>query len=154
MSLALVVVGEVPSGCDLEPSERAVSALLGILPELPEGTINATFVDRATSQELNVRYSGNDYATDVLSWSYIEDGEPIEGVIGELAVCWEIAVEQAHEAGTTASEEVALLVVHGMLHVLGYDHQTEAEQDEVQRLHEQIMTAAGNKYRAFKWEQA
>ena len=152
MALELVIVGDVPAAVELEPIKRVVSALLAGVAELPDGVINASFVDSAGSRELNLRYSGHDYATDVLSFSYIEDGEPIDGVIGELAVCKPIAVEQAEVAGTGLSDEVALLVLHGILHIVGYDHQTESEQAAVQKLQHEVMAAAAVTYREFVWE--
>ena len=152
MALELVIVGDVPAGVELEPIKRVVSELHAGVVDLPDGVINASFVDRTGSRELNLRYSGNDYATDVLSFSYIEDGEPIDGVIGELAVCTPIAVEQADGAGTSLSDEVALLVLHGILHIVGYDHQTEGEQAEVQRLQHEVLSAAAVTYREFVWE--
>jgi probable rRNA maturation factor len=144
---------EVPSELELEPTERVFSALVASdLVPLPEGTINLTFVDDDAIQKLNLEYSGNDYATDVLSFSYIEDGnEPIEGVVGEMAISLETAARQAEAAQTTLAEEVALLALHGTLHIAGYDHQTEAERDQIQHLQQQVMAAAGYAYREFKW---
>jgi probable rRNA maturation factor len=152
MALELNIVGDVPAKIDLEPTERVVSALINSVQNLPDGLVNASFVDRAESQDFNVRYSGNDYATDVLSFSYIEDGEPIDGVIGEIAICTPIAVEQAQAAGTTISDEVALLMLHGLLHLCGYDHQTVHDQTDLQKLQHELMDRAGNTYREFVWE--
>ncbi|MBW4062223.1 rRNA maturation RNase YbeY [Candidatus Saccharibacteria bacterium] len=152
MALELVIVGDVPTSVELAPTKRVVAALTDSVTDLPEGVVNASFVDRAESQDFNVRYSGNDYATDVLSFSYIEDGEAIDGVIGELAICTPIAAEQAEAAKTSLSDEIALLVLHGLLHLCGYDHQTEADQLKVQHLQEQLMSKAGNTYREFVWE--
>jgi len=151
--LELQFTGELPAGLDLAPTERVFMALVRALPELPGGVINVAFVDEARSQEMNREYSGNDYATDVLSFSYIEEGsEPIEDVVGEIAICYEIALRQAEQAHTTPSEEVALLTVHGVLHILGWDHQTPADQERMQALQKELLTAAGYQYREFKWE--
>jgi probable rRNA maturation factor len=144
---------DVPAGLDLEPTERVFSALVAAEPvKLPEGTINLTLVDDEAIRKLNLDYSGNDYATDVLSFSYIEDGnEPIEGVVGEMAISLETAARQADIAQTTLAEEVALLALHGTLHIAGYDHQTESQQDQIQHLQQQVMATAGYTYREFKW---
>jgi probable rRNA maturation factor len=151
MSVELVLASELPAQIDLEPARRVVAALNVELAPI-DGQLNLAFVSRSESQELNQRYSGNDYATDVLSFSYIEDGEAIDGVIGDIAICHEIALEQAKAAGTSPDDEVALLALHGTLHVLGYDHQTEAEQSSMQSLQQALMTQAGNKYRELIWE--
>ena len=152
MALELVMVGDLPTGVDMAPTRRVVAALLAEGLPLPDGVVNATFVDRAQSQTMNQDYSGNDYPTDVLSFSYIEDGEAIDGVIGEIAICIPIAMDQADKARTTPGDEVALLVLHGLLHLSGYDHQTETEQQTVQALQAKLMAAAGNEYREFVWE--
>jgi probable rRNA maturation factor len=152
VALSLEIVGDVPTTVSLEATNRIVSALIAAVPALPDGIINATFVDRDSSREFNQKYSGNDYPTDVLSFSYIEDGEAIGGVIGELAVCTEIALEQSEEAGTAVSDEVALLILHGILHICGYDHQTPAQQSKLQRIQLELMMTAGNQYREFVWE--
>lgn len=152
--LELEIASEVPAGLDLAPLQRVVAGLNAATGlDLPAGTINLAFTDDAGSRELNVRYSGNDYATDVLSFSYIEDGgEPIAGVIGEMSLSYETAVRQAQAAGTDVATEVALLALHGMLHIAGYDHQTLEQQAALQQLQAELMAGAGLTYREFTWQ--
>jgi len=151
-SLELEIVGELPEGLSVEPLQKTFVALLGSIPDLPEGTINLTFVDDDAIQELNKTYSGNDYSTDVLSFDYREDGGPIGEVIGEIAISSDTASRQAHEAKTSLDDEVALLGLHGVLHILGYDHAEAPDQEVVQMLQKELLTAAGVNYREFKWE--
>lgn len=152
--LEVDVVGEVPAGLQLKPLEQVIGSLMTRATELqlPEGTINLAFVDDETIQEMNRDYTGNDYATDVLSFNYLETGEPIEGVIGEMAISYEMAQRQAEAAGTTLAEEVALLALHGVLHISGLDHQTPAEQEHMQQLQQEIMKQADVTYREFQWK--
>jgi probable rRNA maturation factor len=150
--LTLELAGEQPAGFDLGPVQRAFAALAASELGLPAGQINAAFTDDAHIREVNRQQAGHDYATDVLSFSYIEDGgEAIDGVVGELFVSLETAARQAAAAGISLEEEVALLVLHGCLHILGYDHQTPDEQALVQEWQNKLMTAAGNQYREFVW---
>jgi probable rRNA maturation factor len=152
-TLELQIVGELPEGLELAPTQAVFAALVSALEDVPAGTINVALVDDAHIRELNREQAGNDYATDVLSFSYIEDGgEAIEGVIGEMVISLETADRQADAAGTTLAEELALLVLHGALHILGHDHQTAEQQEQLQALQHQLMTAAGLTYREFKWE--
>ncbi len=152
-TLELQVAGDIPAGLDMEPTERVFSALAGNLPDLPEGVVNVALVDDAQIQAANREYSDQDYATDVLSFSYIEDGgEPIEGVIGEIMISLETATRQATAASTTLPEEVALLTLHGVLHILGYDHQTPEQREQVQQLQRDLMATAGYNYREFEWK--
>ncbi len=151
--LELEFTGEIPAGLDMVPTQAVFAALVEQLQPLITGTINVALVDDERIQQLNREQAGNDYATDVLSFSYIEDGgEPIEGVIGEMAVSLDTAARQADEAGTTLAEELALLVLHGTLHILSYDHQTVEDQERMQVLQRQLMTAAGYHYREFTWQ--
>ncbi len=151
--LELVIVGDVPEELELEPLQRVFSLAAGAAQQLklPYGVINLTFVDDETMRVMNREYSGNDYATDVLAFNYLESGGPIEEIIGEMVVGIETAARQAVEVKTSLSEEVALLVLHGTLHIGGYDHQNERDQAKMQRLQKDLMAEAGYSFREFKW---
>lgn len=151
-ALSLEIVGDLPEGLALDGLQAAFSVLANRLDELPEGEINVAFIDDAYMQQLNLTYSGNDYPTDVLSFDYREDGDPIGEVIGEIAISHETAARQAKEAGTELSAEVALLGVHGLLHLLGYNHATPEDQELVGKLQMDILTEAKVPFREFKWE--
>ena len=79
-------------------------------------------------RDLNRRYRGLDEPTDVLSFGHDPSGEPFvtppDGVrrLGEVILSYPMAERQAQEAGRSTQEEAAHLVVHGLLHLLGYDH--------------------------------
>ncbi|HSX01210.1 MAG TPA: rRNA maturation RNase YbeY [Candidatus Saccharimonas sp.] len=151
--LTLEVVGEVPAGLDMVPTERVFETLAASELRQPRGIINLALTDDAGIRELNRDHAGHDYATDVLSFSYIEDeGEPIEGVVGEMAVSVETAGRQAQAANEPVGVEVALLVLHGSLHIIGYDHASKTEQVVMQELQRRFMEEAGYPYREFVWE--
>ncbi len=150
--LELEIVGEIPEGLSSLPLQKTFEALLEHKSELPEGIINLVFMDDASIQKLNKTYSGHDYPTDVLSFDYREDGGPIGEVIGEIAISIEAASRQAIEAKTSLDDEVALLGLHGVLHILGYDHAEKSDQDVIEKLQNDLLTAAGVTYREFKWE--
>ncbi len=78
------------------------------------------FVDAEEGQALNQTYRGRDYATNVLSFVYA--GEPV--AIGDLAICLPVVVREAAEQGKPLKAHLAHLVVHGMLHLQGYDHES------------------------------
>lgn len=152
-SIDLQIIGEVPEHLDLTPLEVVVMELVSRTEQLnlPSGEINLTFVDDVEIQKLNLEYSGNDYATDVLSFSYLESGGPIENVIGEIAISVETANRQADNANMSLGEEVALLAMHGILHIAGLDHQSEEEQSNLQDIQREIMQEAKLTYREFEW---
>lgn len=107
-----------------------------------EGNINVKLVEDAEIRELNRQYAGNDYATDVLSFSYDQSSER-----GDVAISAETAARQAEQAGHSLENEIFLLSLHGILHVLGYDHSTEAQRLEMEDLQKELAAAAGLKYR-------
>ncbi len=87
------------------------------------GQITIRFVDSLEGQALNREFRGKDYATNVLSFPYETD--PV--VVGDLAICPAVVVREAAEQGKTANAHYAHLIVHGLLHLQGYDHETGAD---------------------------
>lgn len=94
-------------------------------------------VDEATIAELNQRWMDKAGPTDVLAFpmDQLRPGqvnvEPEEGVLGDLVLCPAVATRQAAEAGHSPQDELELLTVHGILHLLGYDHAEPAERQEM-----------------------
>ena len=99
----------------------------------PLAELCVTAVDEETIAELNVRWMEKEGPTDVLAFPMDElrpglvNEDPEEGVLGDLVICPEVAERQGVEAGHGRDAEIELLTVHGILHLLGYDH---AEPDE------------------------
>jgi probable rRNA maturation factor len=106
------------------------SAVPEVLARLPEGS--STLAVRITGdgelRRLNEAYAGQDSVTDVLSFA--GSGEHL----GDIAISWTMVVRQADEHGHPPLTECGLLCVHGMLHLLGWDHSTPAERREMTRL--------------------
>lgn len=89
------------------------------------GELTLTFVDRQEIGELNQQHLGQTGPTDVLSFPLDDDTASIHGVpvlLGDVVVCPGVAADQAPVHAGTLDDELALLVVHGVLHVLGHDH--------------------------------
>ncbi len=127
------VVKAVPA--DVRPAFiRGVLSRAATVPEiaarLPEG--HATVAVRLTSDEelrhLNRRFAGEDHATDVLSFA--GQGEHL----GDIAISWPATARQAARFRQHEKTELALLSVHGLLHLLGWDHATATEVAEMTRL--------------------
>jgi len=103
--------------------------------------------DDATVRELNRRYAGEDSATDVLSFS-LQEGEEFawpDGVqrLGEVIISLPTAERQAREGGLPLEQEVAHLLVHGLLHLLGYDHREPAEERRMRQREDALLRSAG-----------
>lgn len=91
--------------------------------------VSVLFTDDLQIQELNLQYRGKDKPTDVLSFPNVQDSQidipKIKGVkemLGDIVISVETALEQSKSYGATFEEEVCRLLVHGTLHLLGYDH--------------------------------
>ncbi len=92
----------------------------------PAAILSVAFVGPDKMRVLNCRHLGRDYATDVLSFGYAD--ETVEGLplLGEIVIAPEIAWRQARRWRTQPEREMRKLLVHGILHLLGYDHERDA----------------------------
>lgn len=113
-------------------SDRLVSALRTVLntEKIRHATISVAIVDDPTIHELNRKYLSHDYATDVLSFLLHEDDDGMEG---EVIVSAETAVRVSAEYGWTAENELLLYVIHGTLHLVGYDDRSADEREMMQQ---------------------
>lgn len=121
----------VPSRPDIRRWARA--ALLG------GGDVTVRFVDPEEGQALNLAYRGKDYATNVLSFPY--EFEP--RVQGDLVICPQVVAREAEEQGKALADHYAHLIVHGMLHLQGHDHEEEAEAEAMEALETRLLAQLG-----------
>ncbi len=113
-----------------------------------EAEVGITLVDDAAIHEMNRQYRGKDSATDVLSFALNDGEEQLEGnpaalLLGDIILSLETAMRQAEEYGHSLEREMAYLTVHGMLHLLGYDHECEAEKAEMRQEEEHVLMLLG-----------
>jgi probable rRNA maturation factor len=107
------------------------------------GELTVTFVDIADIAELNAEHMGKEGPTDVLSFP-LDDGDVVPGVpalLGDVVVCPEVALAQFADHAGTFDDEIALLIVHGILHVLGHDHAEPDEADVMRARELDLLTA-------------
>lgn len=103
------------------------------------------FVDLEEGQALNRAYRGKDYPTNVLTFAYNE-GEELgedEPVQADIVLCTDVLQREADEQKKTVEEHAAHLVVHGVLHAQGFDHEHDEEAEEMEQLERDIMEALG-----------
>ena len=123
-------------------------AKLGRLPKKSE--VSILLVDNSYIRDLNFVYRGQNQDTDVLSFAMNElsEDEPEYNasnevnVLGDIVISLEKAVSQSKDYGHHLHRELGFLVAHGMLHLLGYDHESEAEEKVMQELQEKILSSA------------
>jgi probable rRNA maturation factor len=125
------------SGVDVD-ERRLVELSRFVLDRLrihPQADLSITVVDEATMTQLHEQWMDEPGPTDVLSFPMDElrpprdhEEAPQEGILGDVVLCPAVAERQARAAGHSAEHELHLLTVHGILHLLGYDHAEPAEE--------------------------
>ncbi len=111
----------------------------------PQAELSILFVDVPAMTELHVRWMDEPGPTDVMSFPMdelrpgTEDAPSPEGILGDIVVCPEVATAQAAQAGHSPSEEMLLLVTHGILHLLGFDHAEPEEREEMFELQRTLL---------------
>ncbi len=115
-----------------------------------DAEISVTITDNAEIKELNFAHRGIDKATDVLSFPLGENGRYDKNLasgaymLGDIVISLERATEQAKEYGHSLRREIAFLTVHSVLHLLGYDHvNNEEEEREMFKKQDEILKAMG-----------
>ncbi|MFQ1015025.1 rRNA maturation RNase YbeY [Avibacterium paragallinarum] len=127
------------------PSEQQLQqwATVAVQAENLEPEITIRIVDEAESQQLNATYRGKDYPTNVLSFPF-ECPEEVElPLLGDLVICSQVVEREAAEQGKPLMAHWAHMVVHGCLHLLGYDHIEDDEAEEMESLETEIMQELG-----------
>jgi probable rRNA maturation factor len=148
----LTVEFSIEDGLDAAWDEPRITVLVGSivgreLPGVDEYVLSVHLVSDATIRNLNSEHRGLDTPTDVLSFPLhstdfvLPRGAPTD--LGDVVVSYPRAVSQAHEYGHSVEREVAYLVAHGLLHVLGYDHEVEAERVRMRDKEEEALQPLG-----------
>ncbi|MEA2497795.1 MAG: putative rRNA maturation factor [Actinomycetota bacterium] len=95
--------------------------------------LSILFVGADHMKLLNKRFAGNDYATDVLAFPMMDDDEDSELLLGDVVVCPQVAQDNARKLGRGLAPELETLLVHGTLHLLGYDHQSADDKEAMDK---------------------
>jgi probable rRNA maturation factor len=148
----LTVDFSIENGIRAAWDEARISRLVSSIvsrerPHLADYVLGLHLVGDDTIRELNATHRAKDSATDVLSFP-LEDrafvlppGEPL--ALGDVVVSYPRAAAQAEEYGHSIERELAYLVAHGVLHVLGYDHEVESEQQVMRQKEEAALEPLG-----------
>ena len=148
-----IILSSMPENLEIDveivDTVRKAANTVGELYGLDNAEVSITFTDNEHIHEINRDYRNVDRPTDVISFALNEGDEPeIEGgapvnVLGDIIISVEKAVEQASDYGHSVEREVAFLTVHGMLHLLGYDHIEEDDRKEMRREEDFVMEKLG-----------
>ncbi len=111
---------------------------------VPAAEVAVLLCDDAVIAALNARWRGRDEPTNVLSFPAPDPGDPAAPAhLGDIAIACETVVREAGEQGRTESSHLSHLAVHGFLHLLGYDHGTEDEAEQMEQLEREILASLG-----------
>ncbi|HEI8949900.1 TPA: rRNA maturation RNase YbeY [Morganella morganii] len=127
------------------PSEAQFQRWIdGVLPMFQEESeVTIRLVDEAESHELNLTYRGMDKPTNVLSFPFEVPPEIELPLLGDLIICRQVVEREAAEQEKTKEEHWAHMVIHGCLHLLGYDHIEDDEAEEMEGLETEILKKLG-----------
>jgi len=107
-----------------------------------EAELSVLLVAGDHMQRLNARFAGNDYATDVLAFPMMEDADDEEvPILGDVVICPRVAEENARRIGHGFDHELDTLLIHGTLHLLGYDHQGKADKALMDRRLREVLSS-------------
>ena len=118
-------------------------ATAAVQPQSDEVEMTVRIVDEAESHALNLNYRGKDRPTNVLSFPFECPDEVELPLLGDLVICRQVVEREAQEQDKPVMAHWAHMVVHGSLHLLGYDHIEDDEAEEMESLETQIMTGLG-----------
>ncbi len=118
---------------------------LALRPRTADSELTIRLVDEAEARELNHTWRHKDYATNVLSFpADIPDGLLDIPLLGDLVICAPVVVREATEQGKALAAHWAHLVIHGCLHLLGYDHIEDVEAEEMEALERELLAELGH----------
>jgi probable rRNA maturation factor len=135
--VSVEVLNESGIVLDVRRTERLARFVMERMRVHPLAELCVTAVDEQTISELNAKWMEKEGPTDVLAFPMDElrpgkvNEEPEDGVLGDLVLCPAVAQQQAATAGHGILDELDLLTVHGILHLLGYDHAEPEEHEEM-----------------------
>ena len=135
--MTIEVVNESDVDVDVDVLGRQAEFVLHRLRLHPQAELSVVLVGEGPMTDLHVRWMDEPGPTDVMSFPMDElrsprdDEEPEEGVLGDVVLCPQVAQRQADAAGHGLDDELALLLTHGILHLIGYDHAEPEEHAEM-----------------------
>nr|WP_297460282.1 rRNA maturation RNase YbeY [uncultured Halomonas sp.] len=132
--------GELPTQAELT---RWIAETLARHADESRHELTVRLVDDAESRTLNRDYRGKDASTNVLSFPFEAPPGVDVPLLGDLVICHGVVAREAAEQGKPLNHHYAHMVVHGTLHLLGYDHMEDDEAERMERLEREILAAVG-----------
>ena len=129
------------------PMLRSFERWIAAIPELRKRRqwteLNILIVGSAEGRRYNREFRGRDYATNVLSFPYEAAPGEHSGLLGDLVICAPVVAREAREQHKDPRDHFAHLTIHGALHLLGYDHETDADAERMEALERAVLATLG-----------
>src|SRR5699024_12518444 len=142
--MAIEVLNETTFDIDVQRVMSLGEHLYARLHIAADAELAIVFVDNEAMSYLHHEWMGLEGPTDVMSFSMDglrpgTDQEPANGLLGDIVISPEVAAEHASTGGHSTADEIALLVIYGLLHLLGYDHHDDVEKQELFSFRKQLL---------------
>lgn len=140
----MVETGDWPDEAALQRlAEEALAAAAAQIETLPGTAVTLVFTDDESIRRLNARFRGRDKATNVLSFPALSGTVPPDepAPLGDIVLAGETVAREAAAQGNSFEHHLIHLIVHGFLHLLGYDHEAEDEAEEMEDLERRILAS-------------
>ena len=127
------------------PTRKSFETWIGAIPELRRRSaqVNILVVDAREGRRFNREFRHKDYATNVLSFPFEPLPEQKSALLGDLVICAPVVAREAVEQGKRPRDHWAHLTIHGVLHLLGHDHETQAQARAMEALEIRILAGLG-----------
>ncbi|GAA4472565.1 rRNA maturation RNase YbeY [Enteractinococcus fodinae] len=142
--MAIEVLNETSYDFDIQRLISLGKHLYSELNIAPDAELAIVFVDNEAMSQLHQEWMGLEGPTDVMSFPMDElrpgtEEEPAQGLLGDIVISPEVATDHAQRGGHSVADEIALLVTHGLLHLLGYDHHDDDEKHQMFTTQNQLL---------------
>jgi len=141
-----VSVHDVSSFANVPAKRQLVAWATRAVADTAGGELTIRIVDETESAELNARYRGHSGPTNVLSFAGTSAGDvavPDAVVLGDLVICAQVVDREARQQGKTLEAHWAHIVMHGVLHLLSYDHETAVEAEIMESRERELLATSG-----------
>jgi len=129
------------------PVLRSFERWLAAIPDLRKRRgwteVNVLIVGSTAGRRYNREFRGRDYATNVLSFPFEPMPGEHSGLLGDLVICAPVVAREAREQRKQARDHFAHMTIHGVLHLLGYDHESDADARRMESLETRILASLG-----------
>ncbi len=130
----------IPKTLSREYCTRALQALEKTVKKPQQGIINLIVITPDEMAQMNKQFRGKEGPTDILTFSYYSPELTSSDIAGEIYLCLEKIKLYAEEAGKTYKEQLEYIIIHGLTHLMGYDHEDDADWQEMEKVEKKIQS--------------